>query len=908
RGGMGTVHRAVHLVTGHEVALKTVHPTGASVVASLRREIHALAQLRHPGIVRILEDGLQNGLPWYAMELVPGVTLRSFLTAGPTDGAEGATIDNPTDEGMATIAESHAAGEAWWTEQAFSSASWTAVSNPSMELDIITSADAEPSDKRRRADSAPPDWDLAAGLGVARKLCDVLAFLHGEGIVHRDLKPENIIVRGDGTPILVDFGLAASFTAHGGREVLDVPSSATGTAAYIAPEQAGGELVDARADLYSLGCILYEMVVGRPPFAGENAAVMRYQHTSLQPTPPSELTDKPLEYPGLEALIMRLLSKDPRRRLGHAADVATALERVGAAKPAPHAWPIAQSYLYRPAFVGRAHELKDLVAHFDGLDQRKGASAFVVGESGVGKTRLLLELGRQARRRGFSVFACQCAQPSGPEEELAVRGRPLEPLRPLLQRVADQARGGHDPELERLLAEQAQLLALYEPALMSVTGPLRLPPNMSPGAARHRLFASVEQTLAQVTSKRPAVLAIDDLQWADELTRGFVRYLITTRHGDRLPVLLIGTWRSEEAPGDLADVGSSDVQIANIGRLPERAVRSMVADMLALDNPPESLVQFLTEQSEGNPFFVGEYLHAALDERILQRDRSGHWQVPELTHPRIKMLAGLSLPSGMANLIGRRLDDLMPRARRLLKTAAVVGRVIRLDLLEAVAPLERDEFLGAMQELLRRQFMEERDQDRVAFAHSKLREVAYQRIPAEHRATLHRAVADEIERKVLTEPDHDLHAELGRHWECAGEPERATLSYLVAARATADQFAGEEAERLFRSALRLLPQDSVDAARVRLETAERVLLAAGATEEAIDEGALALSISEKARDTALIARSLRLLALSHQAAGRATAGLEHARAARDHYDVLGDRSGASEMLQVMSQCASGPTR
>jgi len=879
RGGMGTVHRGVHTVTGAMVAIKTVQPTSSGLLASLRREIHALAQLRHPGIVRIIEDGVQEGLPWYAMEIVPGLTLRRYLTT--QDDATHAIHD---EDNLSTVEETHPDGVGWWTDQADQSGVWGRSSSgiivPPPEI---------------LSQGPLPTWDLHKGLAVARRLCDVLAFLHGEGIVHRDLKPSNIIVRDDGSPVLVDFGLAARFRT---RESLDTPYSATGTAAYIAPEQASGELVDARADLYSLGCILYEIVTGRVPFVGENAAVLRYQHTSLDPVAPSQLTDRADALPGLEALIMTLLAKDPRARLGHAADVASALETIGAPHPESDTLPQARSYLYRPAFVGRAHELKDLAARLEELENNVGSAAFVIGESGVGKTRLLLELCSDARRRGVRVFACQCPSPSDPDVAASTRSRPLEPLRPLLQMVADQCRRGENKELEDLLKEQAQLLALYEPSLVDVTGPLMLAGTVSPQQARHRLYASVEQTLTVLTRKRPALLAIDDLQWADELTLGFVRYLVQTGHGKRLPVLLIATWRSEEAPQSLREIDASGIHTMQIERLSEREVRSMVADMLALSDPPASLVSFLARQSEGNPFFVGEYLQAALDERILRRDQHGRWRAPELTNPKAEPLAALSLPRGMKELIGRRLDDLSHHGRRLLTAAAVVGRVSHVSLLEAVTALQPDEFLDAIQEVIRRQFMEHWDAERIAFKHAKIREVAYARLSQEYRVALHRSVAETLEER----PDK-RHAALGRHWEQAGDIKRAVRCYLTAARATAERYAGEEAERLYRTTLKMLGK-TAEAATVRLELVQRVLLAMGETDEALTEAKAALAEAEAGDAQPTVARALHLLAVAHEEAGNYREGMEYASRAQALHAELGDTVAAAEMLEHLSICAS----
>jgi serine/threonine protein kinase len=148
--------------------------------------------------------------------------------------------------------------------------------------------------------------------------------------------------------VLVDFGLLARFGGSISREVLDVSVLSAGTLGYMAPEQIRRQFLDARADLYTLGCMLYEVVTGRPPFVAALPAQLLDQHLHSEPDAPSSLAeDVP---PELDELILRLLRKDPRDRLGYASDVARVLDQLGArewdeARPLPQA----RSYLYRLA-------------------------------------------------------------------------------------------------------------------------------------------------------------------------------------------------------------------------------------------------------------------------------------------------------------------------------------------------------------------------------------------------------------------------------------------------------------------------------------------------------------------------------------------------------------------------------
>ncbi|MFN7976404.1 MAG: serine/threonine-protein kinase [Acidobacteriota bacterium] len=383
-GGMGTVHRAEHRLTGEIVALKTVRARSPEAFAAIRREIAALARLDHPGIVRIRAEGVHEGSPWYAMDLLPWPTLRRRVFADAERSLDEATA--PTE-----ILRSH-----FWT----------------MALTPPAAPRASPGGGRRR----PPGsrrgidrGDLDLILTLAARLAGALSYLHGEGIVHRDLKPENVLVGpGDG-PVLVDFGLWSTGSGSG-KDSLDPGGDIAGTAAYMSPEQARGEMADARSDLYALGCILFELLTARPVFDARSSFDMLGHHLRAEPRAPGART-KGIP-PALDELVIALLSKDPRRRPGFAADVEEALVRLGARReerPAPRA----AFHLHRPSLRGRRDALDRAMDLVLSGRRGKGALLLVDGSSGMGRTRFANEVGSRARSRG----------PSGPSRAAATPAR-----------------------------------------------------------------------------------------------------------------------------------------------------------------------------------------------------------------------------------------------------------------------------------------------------------------------------------------------------------------------------------------------------------------------------------------------------------------------------------------------------
>ena len=164
---------------------------------------------------------------------------------------------------------------------------------------------------------------LEQAIGIAKETCRGLEFAHSRGIVHRDLKPGNVWLTGEGVAKIGDFGLAVAID----RSRLTTEGVMVGTVSYMPPEQAMSGEVTPRSDLYSLGAMLYEMVTGRPPFLGDDSIAIIGQHINTPPVAPTwhnGQCPRPLE-----ALIPRLLAKDPSERPGSASDVLAALDGMG---------------------------------------------------------------------------------------------------------------------------------------------------------------------------------------------------------------------------------------------------------------------------------------------------------------------------------------------------------------------------------------------------------------------------------------------------------------------------------------------------------------------------------------------------------------------------------------------------
>ncbi|WP_027942322.1 Stk1 family PASTA domain-containing Ser/Thr kinase [Amycolatopsis taiwanensis] len=159
---------------------------------------------------------------------------------------------------------------------------------------------------------------------VMADVCAALDFSHRHSIVHRDVKPANIMITNQGAVKVMDFGIARAM--HDGQAAMTQTAAVIGTAQYLSPEQARGEGVDARSDVYAAGCVLYELITGEPPFTGDSPVAVAYQHVREDPKPPS--TVNPMVSPTVDAIVLKALAKGPANRYQSAAEMRSDMVRV----------------------------------------------------------------------------------------------------------------------------------------------------------------------------------------------------------------------------------------------------------------------------------------------------------------------------------------------------------------------------------------------------------------------------------------------------------------------------------------------------------------------------------------------------------------------------------------------------
>jgi class 3 adenylate cyclase len=627
---------------------------------------------------------------------------------------------------------------------------------------------------------------MKEALRVADEIAQALEHAHTRGVIHRDLKPGNVWLTREGRACLGDFGLAVSLD----RTRVTQEGMMVGTVAYMAPEQALGQTPDTRSDLYALGATLYEMLTGRPPFAGDDAVAIISQHVN---TPPVAVSWHNPEIPrALDHLIQQLLAKSPDERPASASDVRRALADVANASTVERSVEVQANPLDALAggvFVGREKEVEQLRAGVDEALSGRGKALLLVGEPGIGKTRTSEELATYARLRGARVLWGRCYEGEGaptywPWIQL-VRGYVQEKdAAALLEELGAGAGAIGD-----VVSEVRERIPGLQPA-----------PPLDPEQARFRLFDSIVGFLRRVSKATPLMLVLDDLHWSDKPSLLLLQFLVRELPGTR--ILVLGSYRDVEL-GRKHPLAEALAELARMGVTERILLRGLeepdVARFLELSTgrpPPAALASAVYRETEGNPFFVHEVVRLlATDGRLEQPEQAASWS--------------LTIPQGIKEVVGRRLSSLSDDCNELLIVASVMGREFELPLLERAAEMDGDRVLDLVEEAIQARLVEELPEGRARyrFSHALVRETLYGELGTTRRVRLHRRIAEVFESHYAGRLEHHLselsyHAVEGAHG--GGDVQKAIDYASRAGQRASNLFAFEDAAPHYERALEAL--------------------------------------------------------------------------------------------------------
>src|ERR1041385_2318008 len=522
--------------------------------------------------------------------------------------------------------------------------------------------------------------DLARVVAIAAQICDALEHAHNNNIVHRDLKPDNVLLSsiGDsGSVKLADLGLALpAYDARISRAGVIV-----GTASYMAPEQALGQTIDGRADLYALGVVLYELTTGRLPFTGDDPLTIVSQHVHAPVVPPRVLrSDLP---PALARIIIRLLAKDPAQLFNSASEARAALinsletEDETVTNEGAPAVAILDA-LSRGRLVGRNTELAEARGLWQRAREGRGPAVLLSGEPGAGKTRLARELTIQAAVDGAAVLTGGCY-----EYEAAT---PYLPFVEAFRRWVREEQ--NNDRLREILGDAARQIAKLAPEIETRLSPFPERQELAPHEERLLFFDNVVQVFSNIARRQTLLFYADDLHWADRGTLWLLSHLLRQLRSER--VLIVGAYRETEL--DRAHPLAKALVDWNRERLITRiALRrfneSETGDQLGAllgERVSGEFAVAVHRETEGNPFFVEEVLKALIERGSVRRE-SGRWQRCDLEE--------LVIPQSVKEAIGSRLDRVSEKCNEVLRIAAVLGKTFTFEELSAAAGDQNEEVL-----------------------------------------------------------------------------------------------------------------------------------------------------------------------------------------------------------------------
>ena len=575
---------------------------------------------------------------------------------------------------------------------------------------------------------------------VLIELAHVMGFIHSRLIVHCDIKSDNVRVTSKGAVKLMDFGLMHPLGTPAGGML-------KGSPLYMAPEVLRGGVIDGRTDLYSLGVLAFEMLSGRLPFTGHTLPEIAAQHLSRPAPDVRTLRDVP---EALAAIVRRLLAKEPRERHQDAGEL---IEELGCAcgrNVSVQGYGARASYLHCAELVGRDVEKQRLDAVLRQTLERRGRSVFVAAAAGVGKTRLLQEMGLAVKLLGLPFALGHCR---------AEGQAPLEPLADALGQLA-----AHSPP--ESLARHGPLLQ----HLVRVEDPPAVPAS-APTPDRSSVFEALHGWLKELAERQPFVLCLEDLHWADVAMLEHLNVIVRELAGT--PAMVLGSFRTSEVDRlsllfHTIDDGS--VELIELAPFSREHTGTLVQAMLRGLDIRDAFLDRLHAATGGNAFFITETMRAFIEQGRL-RLVAGRWvlEAPPET---------LALPRTVGEVVSQRLSALPSPLLALCQRLSPLGRALDMALVKEVAALEEVELFAALDELVERQLLE-RVERRFYFTHHTVCEGVYASMSEAQRQPAHLAIAEAAERLYPVQVEL-----LAYHFMRGGDRPRAIRYLLLATEVT----------------------------------------------------------------------------------------------------------------------------
>jgi len=722
-GGIGRVYKAFDLWSKKEIALKilTLEKEKVDVWENFKSEFLLLTQLRHPGVVEVFDFG-------YAKppgDLAHLGHLHGEVPYFTMEFVKGKTL-----------------------YQSFN----LSISKDSIWLE---------SEKLYR---------------FVWQICDILEYLHLRGIVHCDLKPDNLKITDQLFNLkLLDFGLSEQIGTRRKK-------TAKGTLPYMAPEMFSDEPLDERADLYSLGVILYELVTSRFPFFSDDPMKIVSGHLEQVPAPPKDSNPHVAE--SLNQLILKLLEKSPSQRFQSASEVKRFAEKHLRKNSEIAERKTFLSHLYSGDLVAREKEEAQVGQLLKESVSLGGRVALLAGEQGVGKSFFLRDLRIRSPLEGILYVDSNC---------LENQTKAYQPLIEILHKMKPYLEGC-DPSLREKFSQSLKLI--FEKPQDKIT---------SFHEQQSLIHQEIIESLTQFSQIFPMVLAVDNLQWADFQTMRFLSDL--GQNIEKSKIFLACAFRPEEirdkTPLKEWIDGSKEkrwCKYIKLNRFDYQKTVTFIRSKLKRERFPEGFFSYMHQTTSGNPFFLTEALKYLLEKQIVFL-KDCVWKVDS------KKLEQTSVPISIEAVLLKNLERYEDKALDFLNVVSVIGKKFNSQLVEKLNLLVEKDLSQILFLLLKDQvFLQKesplRGRPYYEFANQSLQNLLYQRLDEAKRTFWHKKVGELLEKLSLNEDEESVF-EIAHHYLEGGELDKAYQYALLSAERMEQRFANPEVLRYLGDAIKV---------------------------------------------------------------------------------------------------------
>lgn len=588
------------------------------------------------------------------------------------------------------------------------------------------------------------EFDLTAFLSIAADMSQALGYLHKNNIIHTALKPHNILYCMQTGKVKLKGCDISSLIERTDSNIFN-PHTIKDTLAYMSPEQTGrmNRSVDYRTDLYSLGIIFYEMLTGTVPFISDDPLEIIYAHIAKPPVSPVAI--RPDIPETIASIILKLLSKSAEERYQNSFGLKLDLEnclnqlkRSGTITPFPLGQKDISIRFHTPQiFIGRKKEIQTLLSIFERVVRGSSEVLLFSGQPGIGKTRVINEVKLSViAQKGYYVY--------GKYDPLH-RDVPYRAILQAFEKLVQQILSESEErvriwrqKLLQALGTNGKLIIDVIPDVALIIGEQPDVPALAPEESQNR-FNTVFENFTRVFAQpeNPLVIFLDDLQWIDDASLNLVYRLLT--HPDARHLLFIGSYRNDEISEShplqeaLVIAEKTSIEITHISLSPltiDEVTNYIIHALRCENNRAYPLAELVHKKTNGNPFFINQFMKTLYEENQLRLDLEKGWQWD------IDTLKLLHVTDNVVELLASRITHLADKTQTILKIGACIGSSFDLDTLSGLTQISFETILDALADAAASEIIVNSDNQYV-FTHNRIRETVYSLISNQDKKHLH---------------------------------------------------------------------------------------------------------------------------------------------------------------------------